>query len=216
MHIWRGIVVSALSLSISIPALAQTLSGATTKSPEELTQEGRLVVGRGVDYTPSDEDEKTLADKLKTSMLERRNFAWHVVEEMLQPTKVKLPDNDQMVDVPRWETWYEGMGAQELNDVIDIYFHKLKANPNADRALLANETLDDQAKRSLAPALTDARFTGTLKQFEKILGFPAEFVERGFTAFSPSFVVHMLTNAEAIEKCKRNMPADQAQVGLEA
>ena len=86
---------------------------------------------------------------------------------------------------------------------------KLKANPSADRSTLAEQTLDDQAKRSLAPALTDEQFTTVLQQFKNVPGLPAEFVERGSTAFSPSFVTHMLTNAEAIEKCERDMPADE-------
>ena len=216
MHIHRTLLLGAsLLLCANVSAWAQTLSGFTSKSPEELTSEGRLVVGKGVDYQQSTEDEKVLSGRLKSSMLDRRRFAWHIVEQMLLPTKVKLPEGDAAVDVPRWQTWYEGgqtleaTGANELPDLILLYIRKLKANPGADRASLAEETLDDQAKRSLAPALTDERFTTVLQQFKNVPGLPAEFVERGSTAFSPSFVTHVLTNAEAIEKCERDMPSDE-------
>jgi hypothetical protein len=211
-------LVAVASLLSTEASDAQTLSGFTTKSPEELSQEGRLVVGRGVDYQPSTEDERLFSSRLKNSMLERRKFAWHVVEQMLQPTKVKLPEGDATIDVPRWQTWYEGgrlldaQATHELPNLTLLYVKKLKANPDADRAKLADDTLNDQTKlnRSLAPALSDQRFTAVLEQFKNVPGLPAEFVERGSTAFSPSFVVHMLTNAEAIEKCERNMTAGQA------
>lgn len=204
----RTLAALALS-SFSIPAGAQTLSGFTEKSPEELTQEGRLIVGRGIDYEPTTENEISLAARLKNSMQERRTFAWHIVEQMLLPTKVKLPEGDVTVDVPRWQTWYEGMGSQELRGVLDIFFRKLKANPGADRALLADETLDDQADRTLVSSLTDERFTAILEQFKNVPGLPAELGGRGFTLFSPSFVLHVLSNSEAIEKCQQNIAADQ-------
>ena len=87
---------------------AETLSGFTRKSDQQLTPEGRLVVGRPANYKPSTEDEKLLSAKLKNSMLERRKFAWTIFDQMLYQTRVKLPEGDAEVSVPTWQTWYEG------------------------------------------------------------------------------------------------------------
>ena len=62
------------------------------KPPLMATQDGRVQIGRGKDYVPSTVDAQTLFVELEGSMKKRRDFAWKVVEQMLQPVKIKLLD----------------------------------------------------------------------------------------------------------------------------
>ena len=106
------------------------------------TPDGRLRIGRGKDYVPSTVEPQALFNELEGSMKKRRDFAWKVVEQVLQPVKLKLLDGVTEVDVPLWQTWYRGSsyrrpsGNKELEEVFKLYFRKLKpvlaANPNAD------------------------------------------------------------------------------------
>src|ERR1700742_1133322 len=85
---------------------APILSMRTTAPATLATPAGRVVIGRGKDYAPvgAHTDPEVLADQLSKSMKARRDFAWQVVERLLQPIKVRLPDNTE-VDVPLWQTW---------------------------------------------------------------------------------------------------------------
>jgi hypothetical protein len=168
------------------------------------------VVGKPQDYKPSTEDEKLLSAKLKNSMLERRRFAWTVVEQLLFQTQVKLPEADAEVSIPLWQTWYEGRLADspELEGLFIDYFGTLKLFPNWSRADAAEHAL--KQPKSLTSSLTDKAFGSVLGQFQKDLsGMPGFLGGTGFTLFSPSFVTHVMQNAEAIEKCEgKNSPDD--------
>jgi hypothetical protein len=203
----RRVIATYLIIFVGVAAFADArgeesssiLSGVTQRSPGELTPEGRLVVGRGEDYAPSTEDEAALSQRLRTSMKARRDFAWRVVEQMLKPKKVKKAEGDEYYDVPLWQTWYEGMGT-ELNPIFKLYFQKLSVNPGADRQTLADEAIEEYATKNLLSTLTNANFQKVLKQHEG-MNLPAEFGGRGFTLFSPSFVKHLLREAQGVEEC---------------
>ena len=209
-----------LALWAAVPAAtaeeqksSSVLSGVTTKSPGELTPEGRLAVGRGGDYVNSSEDEAALAKRLRTSMQTRREFAWKVVEQMLRPLKVKKAEGEEHYDVPLWQTWYEGMGASdgpsELKPIFELYFDKLALNPTGDRKQLIKEALDQYHTKNFLNTLTNQNFEKILLQ-HKDSNLPAEFGGRGFTLFSPSFVEHLMEAAQGVEECSATQyPADR-------
>ena len=192
-----------LTAEVHVPADTgenKVLSGVNNRPPEELSEEGRLLFGRALDYAPSTVDNAVLFAQLKTSMAERRRFGWKVVEAMLQPHEVLLAEGEEPVDVPRWQTWYEGTGQpNEIQPMLELYFDKLKANPGADLSELADQTLNDFGQKKLAERLTDERFEKVLLQFIGRSEVPAEFEGRGNTIFSPSFMQHVMENAQAIE-----------------
>ena len=202
-----------LTAEVHVPADTgenKVLSGVNNRPPEELSEEGRLLVGRALDYAPSTVDNAVLFAQLKTSMAERRRFGWKVVEAMLQPHEVLLAEGEEPVDVPRWQTWYEGTGQpNEIQPMLELYFDKLKANPGADLSELADQTLNDFGQKKLAERLTDERFEKVLLQFIGRSEVPAEFEGRGNTIFSPSFMQHVMENAQAIENCARDIPGDR-------
>src|SRR5439155_19068730 len=70
-------------------AVAQSVLSA--QKPAVLaTPAGRLQIGRGKDYVPSSVDAQTLFNDLEGSMKKRRDFGWKVIEQVLQPVKIKL------------------------------------------------------------------------------------------------------------------------------
>ncbi len=171
--------------------------------------EGRLQIGRGTDYTASSVDAQKLFNNLRDSMKKRRDFAWRVTELMLQPTEITLLDGVSKVQVPLWQTWYEGRpsGAsrhQEINEVFKLYFRKLKpvleANPKADVKPVIKATLKEFATKNLSASLTDENLSSVLHQHVdsalagKILG-------QGTTIFSPSFLEHVMQEARGINTC---------------
>ena len=114
-----------------------------------------MLIGRGKDYTPvgADTDTEVLADQLSKSMKARRDFAWKVVEALLLPIKVQLPNGGAQVDVPLWQTWYDGVGpTNETKELFTLFFQKLKANPSADLATTADQAL-------IAPTLDGSGLT---------------------------------------------------------
>ncbi|MCG8458832.1 MAG: hypothetical protein MI919_21340, partial [Holophagales bacterium] len=122
----------------------------------EATPEGRLVIGRGEDYEPSTEDPGALFARLKGSMKERRELAWEIVEAMLRPIELDLPEGK--VHVPLWHTWYEsGMGGNpEVPRMMELYFEKRKARPDEDVKVLIDEVFKEFADKDFADELTDA------------------------------------------------------------
>lgn len=207
---FRNLAAGFLSLTLLVPsAQGEVLSAVSNKSPEELSAEGRLLVGRAEDYVPSATPEEELSAVLAGSMLHRRNFAWQVVEQLLTPTKVKLGTGNTMVDVPRWQTWYEGATETELEPIALLFFRKMKAQPDAEPAAIAEETLDDYGDKNFARSLTDDQFNSTLLQFSDVANIPVELAGQGFTLFSPSFVAHMLTEARGVEGCTEDAPVNQ-------
>lgn len=201
---------SLLSLSGS-PAAAQAVLSA---QPNEgvATPEGRLIIGRGQDYVPSSVDAAVLFNQLEGSMKERRDFAWKVVEQMLKPVKLTLLDKVTTVEVPLWQTWYEGRpsGAsanQELAALFNLYFRNLKpvleANPNADIAPVIAATIAEFASKDLSSSLTNENLSSTLHQFDRTAA-AGELVGQGTTMFSPSFIEHVMHEARRIDECAVN------------
>ena len=174
------------------------------------TPAGRLLIGRGKDYVPvgGDKDPEALFAELKKNMKVRREFAWKIVEQMLQPTTIKLPDNGAEVDVPLWQTWYDGTTGSnvgtpldELTGLFNSFFDNLKANPTGDLEEIADRTLDEQGKKNLAQSVTVRNFTAVLRQNADRENVSLEFGGQGQTMFSPSFVKHMMVTAKNVENC---------------
>lgn len=209
----RLTVAAALVLSPTVPASAQSVLSA---APPEVTadESGRIAIGRGEDYAPSTEDPLLLADRLAVSMQDRREFAWQVVEKMLLPQHVTLLDGVTTVDVPLWQTWYEGAFTPnaELDTVIQLYLSKLKRaldeNPNADFEPIIKETIAEYSTKDLTDTLTDDNLAQPLLQFRDVdMPGLSDRLGRGFTVFSPAFVEHVLREAQGIDECDRSASA---------
>jgi len=176
------------------------------------TPGGRLQIGRGKDYVPSTVDAQVLFNDLEGSMKKRRDFAWKVVEQVLQPVRLKLLDGVTEVDVPLWQTWYEGRpsgaaGNREIDKVFELYFRKLKpvlaANPNADVGPVITDTIKEFSTRDMSSSLSDDNLSSTLHQFAGAAE-AGPLVGQGTTMFSPSFVEHALKEARKIDECRSN------------
>lgn len=206
-----AVLVSTLSLGdiagaqqANVPILSMRAGGGGVSSPTAATAEGRLLIGRGKDYQPvsGTQDQQVLFDELMKNMKARRDFSWKVVEQLLQPIKVTLPGGAQ-VDVPLWQTWYDGRtGAGDPTDEIQrlftSYFQKLKANPTADKATLADQALAEEAQKNLTDSVTVAKLTTPLRQNATV---STDIGGQGRTMFSPSFVKHMMVSAKEVENC---------------
>jgi hypothetical protein len=186
------------------------------KPPLMATQDGRVQIGRGKDYVPSTVDAQTLFVELEGSMKKRRDFAWKVVEQMLQPVKIKLLDGVTEVDVPLWQTWYEGRPSaassnRELSRLVTLYFTKLKpvleANPNADLGPVIADTIKEFSTKDLSSSLTDENLSSVLHQLSraKVASQTGSLLGQGTTMFSPSFVEHVLKEARRIDTCRSDI-----------
>ncbi|MBA7465774.1 hypothetical protein ES707_00945 [subsurface metagenome] len=207
-----SVMSAVFILDMARPAAAQPVLSAQ-RPPILAAPEGRLQIGRGKDYVPSTVDAQTLFNDLEGSMKKRRDFAWKVIEQVLQPVKIKLLDGVTEVEVPLWQTWYEGRptggaGNREIDKVFELYFKKLKpvlaTNPNADVGPVVADTIKEFSTKDLSSSLTDDNLSSVLHQFAgaavagKLLG-------QGTTMFSPSFLEHALKQARKIDGCKRNV-----------
>ncbi len=205
-----GIFGCIISLSLATkPAGAQAVLSANP-GDAAVSPEARVKIGRGEDYVPSTTDPEVLFDKLRASMNDRRVFGWQVVERVLKPKKIKLLDEVTEVEVPLWQTWYEGSGENtEVRDLIKLYLTNLKpvldADPDADVKPVVAATMKQFSTKDLSSSLTDANFSSVLLQFEgaKI----SDLLGRGSTIFSPSFVEHVLEEARGIDECKFDITA---------
>lgn len=200
----------------SEPARPQILSAAHVGPavPGEPSPAGRMIIGRGKDYTPIAEDPAQLFQRLESSMADRRAIGWKIVAAMLEPQKLTL--NGQTFEVPLWHTWYEGMSANpELMNKIDLYIANLarcKDDPGCTKSKeqIAHETVGaDQAgnRKDLVASLTNANLNQRLRQFGEIANSGGDELGQGFTLFSPSFVEHLLTQAQGVEACTGNRVA---------
>jgi hypothetical protein len=206
---------TAIALPLSAAqVVAQTVLSA--QPPEGVASpEGRLVIGRGQDYLPSAIDASTLFTQLEGSMKQRRDFAWGVVEQMLTPVELTLLDGVSTVEVPLWQTWYEGRSTtpanRELDELVALYFSNLKpvldANPNADVKPVVDATLAEFSAKDLSASLTDENLSAVLHQLEDTAA-AGSLVGQGTTMFSPSFVEHVLLQARGIDECGRTALAD--------
>jgi hypothetical protein len=203
-----GVLLSLGSATTASEA-AEILSMRAPSPTIRSTPEGRVLIGRGKDYRPvaGDKDPQVLFDELMKNMKLRREFAWKIVDQLLQPTKIRPPGGNVEVDVPLWQTWYDGItgsGTGEDTDEIRVlfktFFEKLKANPSADLSVLADQTLNEQAQKNLSTSLTVQKFTSVLRQ-NAVPDLSTEFGGQGLTMFSPSFVKHMMVSAKAVENC---------------
>jgi hypothetical protein len=190
------------------PSHAQQQVLSASRSGPLASPDGRLLIGRGQDYVPSSIPPHILADRLRTSMKERRDFAWSVVEQMLKSIRIKLLDGMTEIDVPLWHTWYEGSGNPEVARLLGLYFQKLKpvlaANPSADVGPVIAATMREFSQKDFSTALTDANLSKPLLQNAETRG-TGDLVGTGTTMFSPSFVEHVMKEARGISECKNNV-----------
>jgi hypothetical protein len=210
-----GLVVAAAGsvlFGVNGLAIAQPVLSAQ-KPPILATQEGRLQIGRGKDYVPSTIDPQSLFNELEGSMKKRRDFAWNIVAQMLQPVRLKLLDGVTEVEVPLWQTWFEGRASgassnRELNRLFTVYFTKLKvalaANPNADVGQVIADTISEFSTKDLSSSLTDENLSSVLHQLTnaQIASETGSLLGQGTTMFSPSFVEHVLKEAQKIDTCR--------------
>ena len=196
------LLAAAPAKSADAPILSMRPAASATPS---LSPAGRVLIGRGKDYTPvgANTDTEVLADQLSKSMKARRDFAWKVVEALLLPIKVQLPNGGAQVDVPLWQTWYDGVGpTNETKALFTLFFQKLKANPSADLATTADQALAEQATKDLSQSVTTENFTATLTQNVGAT-ISTDLGGQGTTLFSPAFVKHMMVSARQVENCKQ-------------
>jgi hypothetical protein len=165
--------------------------------------DNRLIIGRGEDYQPINEPPDKLFAEMRDSMLQRRQRAWQIVENIIRP--VTLAAGEGRLQLPRWQTWYES--EQDIREMMVAYFEKLKATPTADRQQLVEQVFQEYTERDLAERLKDENFRQRLKQFEGSPELTAGLNGQGFTIFSPSFLRHMMLEAQGTEACPFDVPA---------
>jgi hypothetical protein len=149
---------------------------------------------------------------MRNSMLRRRQRAWQIVENVIRP--VTLAAGDGRLKLPVWQTWYKT--NPEVSDMLAAYFAKVKATPAADRGALIEQVFHEYAERDLAERLKDQAFQERLKQFEGSQELTAGLNGRGFTMFSPSFVKHMMLEAQGTEQCPFTVAAHDLPGSLPA
>jgi hypothetical protein len=122
---------------------------------------------------------------------------------------VKLPGTTTEVDVPLWQTWYDGAtgsGTGEDTDetvrLFTLFFQKLKANPSGNLSVIADQVLDEQATKNLNNSVTVEKFTAVLRQNSGAT-ISTELGGQGLTMFSPAFVKHMMVSAKEVENCRQ-------------
>jgi hypothetical protein len=198
------------------PAQVKILSAAhlRTASGGEASPAGRLVIGRGKDYTPIPADPTTLFNQLEGSMAFRRQTAWTIVQAMLESQRLEIEGT--AFEVPLWHTWFEGMGVNdEVTDKINLFIAELKACRDSGctktRDEIAREVVAAGGNRkNLAPSLNPENFKQVLRQAKLAQDNPEALLGRGFTLFSPAFVEHLLGQAQGIEMCSARIPWNKA------
>jgi len=134
-----------------------------------------------------------MGPSLNGSMKARRDAAWTTMKRIWKPVQVEGGV------IPLWMTWYE---RQDLEDL----FREMRRRPStalskAERTVRARAVLQARSTKDLQRSLSAARFGTVLRQFT----FP-EFLElgphtepgTGSIYFNPSYVQHLLENAESI------------------
>jgi len=181
---FKATVAALAMLAVALSACTQAKKAATTAptgaggvaisavgmKPEagEASPQGRLLIGRGQDYTPIAEDPDALFTDLQGSMAHRRATAWKIVQALLQPQALKV--GDKTYQVPLWNTWYENNGAnEEIDQRLQLFIANLAAcqadkTCKKTRADIAHETLSDAANKNLVKTLVSSNFTQPLTQ----------------------------------------------------
>jgi hypothetical protein len=139
-------------------------------------------------------------------MKKRRDFAWQIVKRVWAPVKV------QGGEIPTWMTWYE---QEDVDDV----FREMQRQPapptRAAASIAARALLQRHAVKDLQSSLSSARFGKSLRQFT-FPGFqdlgPNRKPSTGNIYYSPSYLMHLLENAENIVKCNTSAPPKQPVV----
>jgi hypothetical protein len=134
-----------------------------------------------------------IGPNLNGSMKARRDAAWATMKRIWKPVNVEGGV------IPIWMTWYE---RQDLEDL----FREMRRRPaiglsKAERSARVHAVLTARGTKDLQRSLSAERFGAVLRQFT----FP-EFLElgphtqpgTGSIYFNPSYVQHLLENAESI------------------
>ena len=174
--------------------------------------DGRLIVGRGQDYQPINEPADKLFAEMRGSMQRRRQRAWQIVEAVIKPAT--LAAGEGRLQLPVWQTWYQT--NPEISDMLKLYFDKLKASPSANREQLVEEVFQEYTERDLSERLTDEAFRQRLSQFEGSPELTAGVNGIGGTMFSPSFVKHIMLQAQGTETCPIGIPSQDPPERLPA
>src|SRR2546430_4971667 len=131
---------------------------------------------------------------INESMKARRDYAWQIVKLVWQPVKVGGSK------VPLWMSWYE----QE--DITDLYKEMLNRQPRpttyAQIVAAADAVMQQHSTKDLQASISSARLAKVLRQFT----FPAiknisHHVANGTIYYSPSYVKHLLENADNVVRC---------------
>jgi len=223
---WRATASTAAIAALLLAGCGQPMKAGPTAGPPvlsakglslksgEASPQGRLLIGRGKDYTPIAEDPAVLFTSLEGSMEKRRQTAWKIVEAMLEPQMLTV--GGVTYEVPLWHTWYEGMSSNaEVQGKISLFIAELaacRADPDCDksRAEIAREVVSAAPQKNLVRSLVSDNMTQVLRQSQGGENNPGTELGRGFTLFSPAFVEHVLTEAQGVETCSDKIPWDQA------
>ena len=138
---WNVGLASAIAtcLALALTGTHVSAQAVLSAAPPEIAAgpEGRLAIGRGADYVPDPTDPAILAADLASSMQKRRDFGWAVVEKMLAPQTITLLDGATSVEVPLWQTWYEGGSKSEVAPRWKCWFafvSAIQSSPNSSRS----------------------------------------------------------------------------------
>lgn len=198
-----------------LPLVLLTLGACARQDTSEPSSSafGRKVLGPGVGYHAIAAD----AAMLSSSLTARRDHAWQVFRETVQPVPIELaahrpgPAPSQVVAIPKWQTWYD---LDEISAIFGLLYGclspedraRLKRDPGqvsieddmADRAIAAH------VNRRLPASWDDRRFLERLDALEDeraVAGLSGVAV-RGITLYSPAAVRHIIKNAGHIMGCR--------------
>jgi hypothetical protein len=137
---------------------------------------------------------------LSNSMKARRDYAWEIVKLVWHPVTV------QGGKVPRWMTWYEQEEIEEMYN--EMLYQRPKPKTHAEIVAAADAVMAKHSVKDLQASVNSARLGKVLRQFT----FPAllnisHHVANGAIYYSPSYVKHLLENADNVERCNLSASA---------
>jgi hypothetical protein len=177
--------------------------------------QARLILGPAQPWVALDLD----ADRMNSSIKERRKAAWKTVESVLRRVPLSNPQTgavivdprtNQPLSLPLWQTWYE---VNEFRDMFaDFYWKNLSETQRQTQE--APETLVDQVmashhKQKLLKKWTKMQEDDSTR-FDRLLGqikSPADAAAlngvsgRGYALFSPALIRHYLLHYGAAYAC---------------
>ncbi|HEY3025168.1 MAG TPA: hypothetical protein VGJ55_03350 [Pyrinomonadaceae bacterium] len=138
---------------------------------------------------------EVLQNSLNKSMKKRRDFAWQIVKRVWAPVQV------QGGQIPTWMTWYE---QEDIEELYGKMLNQPKPPTRAEASKAAIALLRSHAVKDLQTSLSSARLGKVLRQFTfpafQALG-PNRKPGTGNIYYSPSYVKHLLENADNIARC---------------